>query len=110
MLSISYNRKGKLAVGQEGLFYWRGLKRDMGNYVRACGVCQRNKPDFSAPAGLLQPLPILEAIWVITSMDFIEGLPMSRGKDTIFVVVDRNILTSCHWLILLLQQSGSALL
>jgi len=71
------------------LFYWRGLKRDVKNYVRACGICKRNKPDLSAPVGFLQPLPIPEAIWVGISMEFIEGLPKSRGKDTIFVVVDR---------------------
>jgi len=72
-----------------GVLYWRGLSRDVMNYIRACVVCQRNKPDLSSPAGLLQPLPIPNANWEDISMDFIEGLPRSRGKDTILVVVDR---------------------
>eukprot|EP00253_Pinus_taeda_P018120 PITA_18120 len=44
---------------------------------------------MSHPAGLLQPLPILEGKWESISMDFITGLPMVQGKDYIFVVVDR---------------------
>ena len=71
------------------VLYWKGLSKDVRNYIRACVVCQRNKPGLSSPAGLLQPLPIPNAIWEDISMDFIEGLPRSRGKDTILVVVDR---------------------
>jgi hypothetical protein len=39
--------------------------------------------------GLLHPLHIPEQKWEEISMDFIEGLPMSDGKEKIFVVVDR---------------------
>ncbi|KAL2226828.1 UNVERIFIED_CONTAM: hypothetical protein Sindi_2041500 [Sesamum indicum] len=41
------------------------------------------------PKGLLQPLPILEQAWSCTSMDFVERLPNSEGKDSIMVIVDR---------------------
>ena len=71
------------------VLYWKGMTKDVRNHVRTCAVCQRNKPDLSLPAGLLQPLPIPNAIWEDISMDFIEGLPKSRGKDSILVVVDR---------------------
>ena len=73
----------------KSLFYWKGLARDIQAYLRGCGVCQRCKYDNAASPGLLQPLPIPEAVWVDISMDFIDGLPVSYGKSIIFVVVDR---------------------
>lgn len=39
--------------------------------------------------GFLQPLPIPEQAWVYITMDFIVKLPNSKGKDTIWVIVDR---------------------
>lgn len=39
------------------------------------------------PRTLLQP--ILLQIWENISMDFVDGLPVSIGKSSIFIVVDR---------------------
>ena len=71
------------------IFYWKGLKKMVKQWVRDCDVCQRQKPDLSGYLGLIQPLPILEKIWSEVSMDFIEKLPISHGKSVIMVVVDR---------------------
>lgn len=56
--------------------------------VKACDVCARNKTEKVASSGLLQPLPIPQQAWTDNSMDFV-GVPKSKGKDVILVVVDR---------------------
>ncbi|GMI81659.1 hypothetical protein HRI_001835200 [Hibiscus trionum] len=70
-------------------FYWKGLRKEVQQFVGNCQVCQRMKSDSLAPAGLLQPLPIPEQVFEDISMDFITGLPQSKGKEAIMVVVDR---------------------
>ncbi|GAU21227.1 hypothetical protein TSUD_11450 [Trifolium subterraneum] len=69
--------------------YWTGMTKQVRDFVRACDTCQRQKYAATSPAGLLQPLHIPNAVWEDLSMDFITGLPKSRGFEAIMVVVDR---------------------
>ncbi|OWM70560.1 hypothetical protein CDL15_Pgr014233 [Punica granatum] len=71
------------------LLYWKGMWKQIRQLVRECQVCQQNKAEHLAYPGLLQPLPMPKSIFTDISMDFIEGLPRSLGKEVIFVVVDR---------------------
>jgi len=74
------------------------MKLDVAKYVASCGVCQQVKAEHKRPAGLLQPLEIPEWKWEHITMDFIVGLPRSpRGKDAIWVVVDR-LTKSAHFI------------
>ena len=66
-----------------------GMRSDLKQHIKECGVCQQMKNETCKPPGLLQPLPIPDKPWSAVSMDFISGLPMSQRLDTIMVVVDR---------------------
>ncbi|WVZ07231.1 hypothetical protein V8G54_020577 [Vigna mungo] len=67
--------------------YWKGMKKDVQQFVQACDTCQRKKYITATPNGLLQPLQIFERIWKDISMDFISGLPQSKGFEEILVVI-----------------------
>ena len=77
-----------LAMLQEH-FYWPHMKRDVERICGRCVTCRQAKSRVQ-PNGLYTPLPIPSSPWIDISMDFVLGLPRSRrGKDSIFVVVDR---------------------
>ena len=87
----------KLRANLKPLFFWKGMKEDIVNYVARCLECQQVKVEHRHPAGLLQPHAILESKWEVISMDFIIGLPLTaRRHDSIFVVVD-TLKKSAHF-------------
>jgi len=70
-------------------FYMPHMKHDVHNFCDKCLVCKKTKSKVM-PHGLYTPLPVLEHPWIDISMDFVIGLPRSKGgKDLIFVVFDR---------------------
>jgi hypothetical protein len=69
--------------------YWVGMQKSVQEFVRACDTCQRQKYSAITPGGLIQPLPVLNAVWEELSLDFVTGLPKSKGYEAILVVVDR---------------------
>lgn len=71
-------------------FWWPGMRKQIGHFVRTCDACQRNKATNQKPAGLLQPLEIPERRWEHVTMDLIVSLPLtSSGHDAIAVFVDK---------------------
>ena len=71
------------------LFHWPHMKKYIADQVTQCPVCQISKTERVPYPGLLDPLHIPNIKWSEISMDFVEGLPMSKGKNVILVVVDR---------------------
>lgn len=70
-------------------FFWPGLKSEVKQFFHECQVCQRNKVEKCISSRLLQHLPIPTQVWTDISMDFVKGLPLSKGYLVIMVVVDR---------------------
>lgn len=79
--------KTQIKIGE--LFFWPGMMTYIWRYVAAFTTFQRHKYSTLAPGGLLQPLPIPFNVWEDIFIDFIEGLPKSKGMNSILVVVDR---------------------
>jgi hypothetical protein len=95
---MAHPRVTKMRVDLKHLFFWKGMKEDIVNYVEICLECQQVKAKHRHPTGLLQPHAILKSKWEVISMDFIVGFPLTmRRHDSIFVVV--NTLTkSAHFI------------
>lgn len=69
--------------------YWIVIKKDVQKFFQECDTCQCQNYIAAALGGLLQPLPAPDQNWDDLSMDFITGLPKSKGYDLIFGFVDR---------------------
>ncbi|GJU66445.1 reverse transcriptase [Tanacetum coccineum] len=80
-------RKGKLVVSND-----ENLQADLMKYFHSGPDGGHSGMQATIKIiRLLQPLPIPTRIWTEISMDFIDGLPMSRGRSVIMVVVDTLI-------------------
>lgn len=58
-------------------------------YVQNCPIYQLVKTEKLTLVGLFQHLPIPCKVWVGITVDFIDGLSRSQGKNTITVVVNQ---------------------
>ena len=79
-------------------YYWSGMKRHVGDFVRRCLTCQQVKAEHQKLAGLLQPLEVAEWKWEHVTMDSVTHLPRTQQKhDAVWVIVDR-LTKSTHFL------------
>lgn len=70
-------------------YYWKGVGKDMENYVCSCLVCQVMESDHQTDAGLLQPIPIPTRKWGQITNDLVTDLPPLDGYRAVAVFVDR---------------------
>ena len=79
-------------------YWWRGMKKDVHEYVAKCLTCLQVKAEHQKPTGQLQPLPIPGWKWEHVTMDFLTGLPRTEQRhDAVWVVVDR-LTKSAHFI------------
>lgn len=64
------------------------MKDFIKKWVQESKCCKRNKLECIPYQGLLRPLPVLERAWQDITVDS-KALPISEGKDTMLVVVDK---------------------
>jgi hypothetical protein len=66
-------------------FFWSKMRRDVDRFVARCTICQKAKSQLKQH-GLYMPLPVPSIPWVDISMDFILGLPRTRGGGIVFLL------------------------
>ena len=95
----------KMYQDMKQYYWWRGMKKDISEYVSKCLTCQLVKAKHQEPSGLLNPLPIPQWKWDNITMDFVSGFPLTQRKhDSVWVIVDR-LTKSAHFLPVLLDYS-----
>jgi len=70
-------------------YWWPGVMRDVGRYIKEYDLCQRMKNRTEEVAGKLKLSEVLEELWTHLMVDFIMKLPVVAGKYAILVVCDR---------------------
>ena len=58
-------------------YYKSGMKKHVEEFVRRCLTRQQVKSEHQRPAGLLQPLKVVEWKWEHIIMDFVTHLPQT---------------------------------
>ena len=70
-------------------YWWPGVTRNMGRYVKGCDIYQRMENRVEVPAGKLKLSEVPEKLWTHLTVDFITKLLVVAKKDAILVVCDR---------------------
>ena len=79
-------------------YWWRGMKKDISEYVSKCLTCQQVNAEHQVLYGLLNPLSIPQWKWDNITMDFVSSFSLTQKKrDSVWVIVDR-LTKSAHFL------------
>ena len=71
-------------------YYWSGMNKHVGDFVRRCLTCQQVKAKHHRLVWLLQPLKVAKWKWEHVTMDFVTHFPRtSRRHDAMWVIVER---------------------
>ena len=79
-----YSGGNKMYQDLKHNYWWKGMKRDIMDYVSKCLTCQQVKAEQQVPSSQLNPIPIPQWKWDNIAMDFVFGLPLTqRQHDSI---------------------------
>ena len=70
-------------------YWWKGIGKDIENYMKSCSVCQVMKSDHKKKVGPLQPIPIPTKKWEQITTNSVTDLPLFSVYTAIAVFVDR---------------------
>ena len=71
-------------------YWWKGMKKEIVDFVSRCLTYQQVKAKHQKPAGKIQPLQIPVWKWDKITMDFVTRLSRTkRQHNAIWVIVDR---------------------
>jgi len=71
-------------------YWWKGMSKDVENYVKECAPCQLQAIPNTKPNGELQPEELAMSVFDTMAMDFITHLPPStKGNSACLTVVDK---------------------
>ena len=71
-------------------YWWRGMKRDVVEYVSKCLTYQQVQAEHQVLSGLLNLIPIQQWKWDNITRDFVFCFPLTQRKhDSVWVIVDR---------------------
>ena len=80
----------KMYQGLKQYYWWRGMKKDIAEYVSKCLTCQQVKVEHQVPSSLLNPISIPQWKWDNITMDFVSSFPLTQKKhDSVWVIMDR---------------------
>jgi len=88
-LAVGYPGQAKTLELLTCKYYWPQIRKDVDRFVRNCHTCRRTKDTCHALYGVLCPLLVPTQLWQHISVNFVTGLPPSKGYDAICVFVDR---------------------
>jgi len=89
MLVVGHGGQWKMVELVTRNYWWPGVTRDIGRYVKGCDLCQRIKNRMEEVVGKLKLSEVPEKLWTHLMVDFIMKLLVVAGKDATLVVCNR---------------------
>ena len=72
-------------------YYWKGMKKQIGDYIKSCEKCFVVTPKMCAEAPPLHPIPVPTGVWRLVGIDLIGPLQETSNGNKYIVA------STCHF-------------